>query len=229
MRVMICQPDAGEDTAAWAMADRARVMVLLESLGHQICEEIAGQDDAPAEGNTALWLLGKIFQVMASADAVYFMDGWTTDPKCRIAFAACMLLGRKAINANFHQLGDGYTSLLYYWIKNTPENIQRENLRCDVCGHMGGDIWRIACQSVFSSEGLEWFIYDKYRMLCDEHQDEAQNTYVLYAEPGHVGMLTFKGLKWEDIDPTRRHLVYEVMKSCIKGYEAKFPLSQKPR
>lgn len=130
MRVMICQPDAGEDTAAWAMADRARVMALLESLGHQICEEIAGQDDAPAEGNTALWLLGKIFQVMASADAVYFMDGWTTDPKCRIAFAACMLLGRKAINANFHQLGDGYTSLLYYWIKNTPENIQRENLRC---------------------------------------------------------------------------------------------------
>lgn len=91
MRVMISQPMAGlkRDTIE---ARRAEAVEMLEAKGHEVVSSNVA-DEPPANSNEALWYLGRSLQIMATCDAVLFLEGWEHARGCRIERAACELYG----------------------------------------------------------------------------------------------------------------------------------------
>ena len=73
-------------------AGRAEVVKVLEAQGHEIVDSFVAEE-TPPNGNAGLFCLGKSFQIMATADAVYFMDGWQEARGCRLEHAACLAYG----------------------------------------------------------------------------------------------------------------------------------------
>ena len=83
MRVMISQPVT--DISAEEMAKaRAEVITMLDEQRHEIWGEEISRENVQEGVNQDLWDLGRRLQVMAGADAVYFMDGWEKDRRCRL-------------------------------------------------------------------------------------------------------------------------------------------------
>ncbi|MDR2209385.1 MAG: DUF4406 domain-containing protein [Azoarcus sp.] len=91
---MISQPMKGL-TREQIESNRAEVVSLITELGYEIIDSYV-TDETPT-GNRALDCLGKSFQIIAQADAVYFMDGWRDSRDCWMEFEACVRYGIKTI------------------------------------------------------------------------------------------------------------------------------------
>ncbi len=91
MRVMISQPMKGL-TREEIERNRAEAVKRLEAEGHEIVDSIV-TDEPPADSNAALHCLGKSFQIMATCDAVLFLEGWEQARGCRMERAACEAYG----------------------------------------------------------------------------------------------------------------------------------------
>lgn len=92
MRVMISQPITGTSAEEMAKA-RMEVVSMLDEQGHEVWGEETRREYIPTGVNQDLWQLGRRFQAMAGADAVYFMDGWEKDRGCRLEYEVCEKYG----------------------------------------------------------------------------------------------------------------------------------------
>jgi hypothetical protein len=99
-------------------ANRAAVVAELTAAGHEIVDSFVA-DETPT-GNAALDCLGKSFQIIAQADAVYFMEGWEQARGCKMEYAACRAYGI-AILPNPHigresqELSEEISKLVAQW------------------------------------------------------------------------------------------------------------------
>ncbi len=91
MRVMISQPMKGL-TREEIERNRAEAVKRLGAEGHEVVDSIV-TDEPPADSNAALHCLGKSFQIMATCDAVLFLEGWEQARGCRMERAACEAYG----------------------------------------------------------------------------------------------------------------------------------------
>lgn len=129
MRVMISQPATGMNNDQMARA-RAEVVAMLEEQGHEVWGEETIREPIPAYVREELWQLGRRFQAMAGADAVYFMDGWEKDRRCRLEYEACGNYGITVMGDKRNQKLEKYIgkiagcifseSTFYELSKNTP-------------------------------------------------------------------------------------------------------------
>ena len=97
MRVMISQPMNGL-TREQIEANRAAVVAELTAAGHEVVDSFV-TEKAPEGGNEGLFCLGKSYQIMATVDAVYFLDGWSRARGCCLEFTACREYGVKILRA----------------------------------------------------------------------------------------------------------------------------------
>jgi hypothetical protein len=88
---MISQPMNGL-TRAQIEANRAKVVARLEAMGAEIVDSFV-TEEPPPNANAGLFCLGKSFQIMATVDAVYFMEGWTMARGCCLEWEACKRYG----------------------------------------------------------------------------------------------------------------------------------------
>ena len=95
MRVMISQPMKGL-TREEIERNRAEAVKRLGAEGHEVVDSIV-TDEPPADSNAALHCLGKSFQIMATCDAVLFLEGWEQARGCRMERAACEAYGVKVM------------------------------------------------------------------------------------------------------------------------------------
>ena len=95
MRVMISQPMAGL-TAEEIRKNRAEAVERLKAEGHEVVDSIL-TDEPPADSNAALHCLGQSLQIMATCDAVLFLEGWEKARGCRMERAACEAYGVKVV------------------------------------------------------------------------------------------------------------------------------------
>ncbi len=87
MRVMVSQPMKGL-TLEEIQRNRIAAVVRLEEAGHTVVDFVV-TDEPPADSNAALHCLGQSFQIMATCDAVLFLEGWQNARGCRMERAAC--------------------------------------------------------------------------------------------------------------------------------------------
>lgn len=95
MRVMISQPMKGL-TLEEIQRSRAADVARLEAAGHTVVDSVV-TDEPPADSNMALFFLGKSFEIMATCDAVLFLEGWQNARGCRMERAACEAYGIKVM------------------------------------------------------------------------------------------------------------------------------------
>ena len=91
MRVMISQPMNGL-TREQIDKNRAAAVEALKAQGHTVVDSIVA-DAPPKDSNEALYYLGKSLEIMATCDAVLFIEGWENARGCRIERAACRAYG----------------------------------------------------------------------------------------------------------------------------------------
>lgn len=96
MRIMISQPMNGL-TREEIESNRARVVEVLVSQGHEIVDSYIAED-TPPNSNEGLLCLGKSFVIMSSVDAVFFMDGFEKARGCWMEFEACIKYGIPVLN-----------------------------------------------------------------------------------------------------------------------------------
>ena len=90
MNIMISQPMRGKSTDQ-IKAERAEVEAALKAKGHHVEDSIF--TTMPDTKNNPLWCLGAAFKIIATCDAVYFMDGWEDARGCRMEMEACKQYG----------------------------------------------------------------------------------------------------------------------------------------
>lgn len=95
MQVMVSQPMNGL-TPEEIQQNRAAAVAWLEAAGHTVVDSIV-TDEPPANCNEALFFLGKSFEIMATCDAVLFLEGWQNARGCRMERAACEAYGIKVM------------------------------------------------------------------------------------------------------------------------------------
>lgn len=107
MRVMISQPLNGASEKE-KNQKRATVVAMLVAQGHEVREGLSNTT-LPNGLNQELWLLGKRLQDMAVVDAVYFMDGWEKDRRCRLEYQVAIAYGKVTVNAEWRELKNCFT------------------------------------------------------------------------------------------------------------------------
>ena len=84
MKLFISQPMKGK-TKEEILAEREKAIESAFRHFNERPEVIDSYfEDAPADGNTPLWHLGKSLQLLATADVAYFAKGWEEARGCRI-------------------------------------------------------------------------------------------------------------------------------------------------
>lgn len=160
MRVMISQP-AGELTEERTQA-RAQMIAKLEAEGHKVWGELPQRLPTPNGVNEELWQLGCRLLDIATADAVYFMDGWAQDKTCRLEYEACALFGIKPQNACSNQLVS-FTKFLL-----DKGQLDVASLKCDFCDKPASIIRR--AQIHIDMDGWKWQDQSGWiECLCEEH------------------------------------------------------------
>jgi len=96
MKVFISQPMRGK-TREQIVSERAAVVAELKEQGHEEFDSFV-TESTPPDGNVSLWYLGKSFQKLAEADAVYFMDGWQDARGCVMEHEAASRYGVQIIH-----------------------------------------------------------------------------------------------------------------------------------
>lgn len=151
MRVMISQPMNGL-TLEQIKANRAEAVARLEAEGHVVVDSIV-KEEPPADSNAALHCLGQAFQIMATCDAVLFLDGWENARGCRMERAACRAYGLEVMYY-CNSMG-GFVTTDTYIDGNEKERLVNELLAA--CAGYKFKTAREAVSSVFQklSEKLE--------------------------------------------------------------------------
>lgn len=214
MRVMISQP--AEGTGEEQVRARAKVIAELEGEGHEVWGEPYQQVPTPNGVNEELWHLGRVLQDMAAADAVYFMDGWEEDRRCRLEYEACKLYGKISMNnIEFDTMG-----LLEFVYRYYPEALDYDRARCQICGVEGAKAYQMLVR--LETDGLpEIHFNERNVILCDVHKDVARERTVKYLEP-NIFADVFKSLAkpWAAMRENRRLLLYGMAKNMLEGYDA---------
>lgn len=94
--VFISQPVKGQ-TKVKIMEERA---VAIEEIKRILGEDFIISDNLFSTDEVIrkpLWVLGKSFEMLSSADIVYFAKGWNKDRKCRLEYTAAQNYGIKII------------------------------------------------------------------------------------------------------------------------------------
>lgn len=101
-RLFISQPMRGKtDEEILAVRERA-----IESAKHYLGNDLEVIDsffqniDIPAEADRALWCLGKSLELLATADAAYFVMGWENYRGCKIENLCALEYGIDVIEDN---------------------------------------------------------------------------------------------------------------------------------
>lgn len=219
MRVMISQPLGGFDEEE-RLQEREAVSAMLRAWGHEIWGELSERTAIPKGVSQELWRLGRRLQDMAGADAVYFMDGWEQDRRCRLEYEACRLYYKIPMNnAGFDIIG-----LFEFVNRYYPEALELDwhHAKCQICGEQGAKFYRT--QVVVNIQGLPEFRFnERIIFLCKAHKDLAKDRYVNHIEPDMFGDI-FKSLArpWDKMPKNHHQILYYLAKNIVDGYECKF-------
>lgn len=84
MKLFISQPMRGK-TKEEILAERERAIESASKHFNEKPEVIDSYfENAPTDGNTALWCLAKSLELLSTADVAYFAKGWEEARGCRI-------------------------------------------------------------------------------------------------------------------------------------------------
>ena len=83
MKIMISQPMRGK-TNEQIRQERAELVKELEEQGHEVIDTIF--ENAPANEDTAIYMLSQSIRYIGKVDAVVFMPGWENARGCRIEY-----------------------------------------------------------------------------------------------------------------------------------------------
>lgn len=83
MKVMISQPMKGK-TNEQIRQERAELVKELESQGYEVIDTVF--ENAPADEDTAIYMLSQSIRYIGKVDAVVFMPGWEEARGCRIEY-----------------------------------------------------------------------------------------------------------------------------------------------
>lgn len=83
MKIMISQPMKGK-TNEQIRQERAELVKELEEQGHEVIDTIF--ENAPADEDTAIYMLSQSIRYIGKVDAVVFMPGWENARGCRIEY-----------------------------------------------------------------------------------------------------------------------------------------------
>lgn len=223
MRVMISQPIEG--TVEEQARAKAKVIAELEAEGHEVWGKLPQRLSTPNGVNEELWQLGRRLQDMAAADAVYFMDGWEKDRRCRLEYETCKLYGKISMNnIEFDTMG-----LLDFVCRYYPELLDSDHARCQICGAKGATGYGM---KVRVNEGplAGWSFNERNIFLCESHKDLAFERTVNYIEP-HIMADVFKAFAqpWSKMNAKHRLIIYNMAKNLVDAYETRWgQLSQLP-
>lgn len=83
MKIMISQPMRGK-TNEQIRQERAELVKELEKQGHEVIDTVF--ENAPADEDTAIYMLSQSIRYIGKVDAVVFMPGWENARGCRIEY-----------------------------------------------------------------------------------------------------------------------------------------------
>lgn len=83
MKIMISQPMKGK-TSEQIRQERAELVKELEEQGHEVIDTVF--ENAPADEDTAIYMLSQSIRYIGKVDAVVFMPGWEEARGCRIEY-----------------------------------------------------------------------------------------------------------------------------------------------
>lgn len=83
MKIMISQPMRGK-TNEQIRQERAELVKELEEQGHEVIDTVF--ENAPADEDTAIYMLSQSIRYIGKVDAVVFMPGWEEARGCRIEY-----------------------------------------------------------------------------------------------------------------------------------------------
>lgn len=108
MQILISQPQERADQSA-SRLEKEKVICALKAYGHIIFDEATYEELSPKDAKPLLWRLGRRIQLMARADAVYFMDGWENDRDCRLEYEVATAFRLTIINAEWRELSNSFS------------------------------------------------------------------------------------------------------------------------
>ena len=90
MKLMISQPMKGK-TQEQIQKEREPFVKKLEEQGHTVVDSFFSE--TPSNNNSALWCLGKSFELMSECDGVVFLPGWQLARGCILEHSAAESYG----------------------------------------------------------------------------------------------------------------------------------------
>lgn len=91
MKIMISQPMNGK-TNGQIRQERAELVKELEKQGHEVIDTIF--ENAPADEDTAIYMLSQSIRYIGKVDAVVFMAGWEKARGCKIEHEVAVQYGK---------------------------------------------------------------------------------------------------------------------------------------
>ena len=91
MKIMISQPMRGKTTEQ-IRNERAELIKQLQEEGHEVIDTVF--ENAPADEDTAIFMLAQSIRYIGKVDAVVFMKGWENARGCRIEYIIAKEYGK---------------------------------------------------------------------------------------------------------------------------------------
>lgn len=96
-KVMISQPMRGK-TNEQIKQERAQVVKELTDMGYEVLDTVF--EDAPADEDTAIYMLSQSIRFLGRADMVVFMKGWEHARGCKIEHEVAVNYGKEIVYCN---------------------------------------------------------------------------------------------------------------------------------
>lgn len=91
MKLMISQPMRGK-TNEQIREERAELVKQLEAEGHEVVDTVF--ENAPADEDTAIYMLSQSIRYIGKVDGLVFMPGWENARGCRIEYQVASAYGK---------------------------------------------------------------------------------------------------------------------------------------
>ena len=91
MKLMISQPMRGK-TNKQIREERAELIKQLEAEGHEVVDTVF--ENAPADEDTAIYMLSQSIRYIGKVDGLVFMPGWENARGCRIEYQVASAYGK---------------------------------------------------------------------------------------------------------------------------------------
>ena len=95
MKIMISQPMRGKTTEQ-IKQEREELVKELEGQGHEVIDTVLDI----SENKSPIYYLAKSIELLAQADAIFFMKGWKDARGCRIEHKVAVAYGKQVYYEN---------------------------------------------------------------------------------------------------------------------------------